>query len=89
MFYWFFKHQDTDAPLVVWINGGPGATSMFGLFVENGPLKVTRTGTGQDDFKVEKRESWADGYNIVYIDQPTGSGFSFGDSYVEDMHQLS
>ena len=36
LFYWYFKHPDPDAPLLLWLNGGPGATSMFGLFLENG-----------------------------------------------------
>ena len=42
LFYWFFKNltlPDT-APVVLWMNGGPGSTSMFGLFLENGPLRV-------------------------------------------------
>ena len=69
MFYWFFKHQDPLAPLVVWINGGPGATSMFGLFLENGPLRVTRNGTGSNDFVLKAADaSWADTYSIVFID---------------------
>jgi len=35
---------------VLWINGGPGSSSMFGLFTENGPLRVKRNGAGADDF---------------------------------------
>ena len=41
LFYWFFRHADTTKPVVLWMNGGPGASSMFGLFFENGPLRVT------------------------------------------------
>ena len=50
MFYWFFRHRDPDVPLLLWLNGGPGASSMFGLFLENGPLRITKTGSGPDDF---------------------------------------
>ena len=65
--------------MVVWINGGPGATSMFGLFLENGPLRVRRNGTGPDDFVLSAADaSWADDYSVVFIDQPVGTGFSYG-----------
>lgn len=44
LFYWLFKNtslpSDATTPLVLWLNGGPGASSMFGLFLENGPLRV-------------------------------------------------
>jgi vitellogenic carboxypeptidase-like protein len=51
LFYWHFRNASVpDAPLVLWINGGPGASSMFGLFLENGPIRVSRNGTGVDDY---------------------------------------
>lgn len=52
MFYWLFRNpiREKTSPLVIWLNGGPGATSMFALFAENGPLRVVRNGTGVDDF---------------------------------------
>jgi hypothetical protein len=42
LFYWFFKNLSLPetAPVVLWMNGGPGSTSMFGLWLENGPLRV-------------------------------------------------
>lgn len=43
MFFWFFP-AETDRPdlepVILWLQGGPGASSMFGLFVEHGPLRV-------------------------------------------------
>ncbi len=54
---------------MIWLNGGPGATSMFGLFVENGPLRVKRTGSGNDDFELyAANKAWSDNYHIIFID---------------------
>ena len=41
VFYWLFRNDDESKPLVVWLNGGPGSSSMIGLFLEQGPLQVT------------------------------------------------
>ena len=72
LFYWLFRNstRDTATPLVIWINGGPGATSMFGLFAENGPLHVTRNGTSNNDFVIgwNPQGSWFDLADVLYID---------------------
>lgn len=82
LFYWFFKTIKPNAPLVVWLNGGPGFSSIWGLFVENGPITISREGSESDydNFVVQLNPegSWADEANIVFVDQPVGTGFAYG-----------
>ncbi|KAL6429953.1 hypothetical protein ACFW04_007644 [Cataglyphis niger] len=77
LFFWFFPamHNPKTAPVVLWLQGGPGGTSMFGLFLENGPFIVTANKT----LKMRKY-SWTLTHNVIYIDNPVGTGFSFTDN---------
>ncbi|OTB09998.1 hypothetical protein K445DRAFT_310263 [Daldinia sp. EC12] len=73
-FFWYFKSQNDplNSPLVIWMNGGPGASSMFGLFTENGPCHINR------DLSPEPNPwSWNKNYNLLYVDQPVQTGFSY------------
>lgn len=60
---------------------------MFGLFLENGPLRVTRNGTGVDDFQINLNAggSWNDIADVIFLDQPVGTGFSYGKTYIDRM----
>ena len=48
LFFWYFPAQGDDlhsTPLVIWLQGGPGSSSLFGLFDEIGPIRlVNNTG---------------------------------------------
>ncbi|KAI1096759.1 carboxypeptidase S1 [Rostrohypoxylon terebratum] len=73
-FFWYFKAQKSpeSAPLVIWMNGGPGGSSIFGLFNENGPCYIT------SDITPKPRDySWNKDYNVLYVDQPVQTGFSY------------
>ncbi|XP_060052018.1 probable serine carboxypeptidase CPVL isoform X2 [Erinaceus europaeus] len=76
LFFWFFpaQVQPSDAPVVLWLQGGPGGSSLFGLFVENGPYFVT------SNLTVRARDfPWTNTLSMLYIDNPVGTGFSFTD----------
>ena len=42
MYILLFQENPETAPVVLWLQGGPGGSSLFGLFVENGPYGVNQ-----------------------------------------------
>ncbi|KAL7936598.1 Alpha/Beta hydrolase protein [Trichoderma chlorosporum] len=81
MFFWFFESRNSPstAPLAMWVNGGPGCSSMLGLFTENGPCTFNNA---EGDTPVLNPYSWNEYANMLYVDQPIGTGFSFGSETV-------
>ncbi|KAI8073518.1 Alpha/Beta hydrolase protein [Gilbertella persicaria] len=71
MFYWFFESESNPAkdPLVLWISGGPGCSSMFGLFMGNGPCFVNQNGNGL----IRNAYGWNKKANMIYLDQASYS----------------
>lgn len=75
-FFWLFESQSSPStdPLIVWFSGGPGCSSNLALFAENGPCKVNKEGTDT----TTNPYSWHKKANVMWIDQPSGVGFSTG-----------
>src|SRR5699024_296861 len=46
MFYWLMESETNPAvaPVVLWLSGGPGASSISDSFIENGPFRVKGDG---------------------------------------------
>lgn len=63
-----------SAPVLLWLNGGPGSSSMFGLFVQNGPYYITKDG----QLKL-RSVPWTSRFSVLYVDNPVGTGYSFTD----------
>ncbi|XP_076248727.1 uncharacterized protein LOC143188395 [Calliopsis andreniformis] len=74
MFWWlYFTNANVSSfyqkPLVIWLQGGPGASSTsYGNFEELGPLDV--------DLKY-RSHTWVKDYNVLFIDNPVGTGYSY------------
>lgn len=79
MYFWFFEAENAPetAPVIMWLQGGkdldcicnvpdrsgPGASSLYGLFAENGPFKVDPSGT----HLVPNAYRWTQQFNVLYV----------------------
>jgi carboxypeptidase D len=98
-FYWLFEPPTTTStsnnsttgntttvPLIIWLNGGPGCSSMDGLWIENGPFRLglvngsSSSSGSKPTYGVyaDKTNSWhlSPAYTL-YVDQPVGTGLSY------------
>jgi carboxypeptidase C (cathepsin A) len=81
VFFYYVQHPNPSKPLLVWMNGGPGASSLMGLFTELGPLllnsrslpDVNPTGDWQ---LLSNPYAWSNNASLLVWEQPAGVGFS-------------
>lgn len=83
LFFWYFESQNDpiEDPLTLWLNGGPGSSSMVGLFQENGPCLVNEYGNGT----VHNPWGWSRNSSLLFVDQPADVGFS----YIDEGHEVA
>ncbi|KAH0927550.1 hypothetical protein HID58_019806 [Brassica napus] len=80
LFYYFIKSEGNpeEDPILLWLSGGPGCSSISGLLYENGPMTVKlEVYNGTVPSLVSTTYSWTKISSIIYLDQPVGTGFSY------------
>ncbi|KAF8216863.1 Alpha/Beta hydrolase protein [Mycena galopus ATCC 62051] len=92
LFFWALENTPgsltaprSTEPWGIWLNGGPGSSSMVGFFLENGPIRIAANGTISPN-----PYSWDKVADYIWIDQPVGTGFSTADAagYIPDEDQM-
>ncbi|KMU91028.1 carboxypeptidase KEX1 [Coccidioides immitis H538.4] len=88
LFFWHFqnRHIANRQRTVIWLNGGPGCSSMDGALMEIGPYRL------KDDHTLIYNEgSWDEFANILFVDQPVGTGFSYvnTNSYIHELDEMA
>ena len=78
---------------MIWLNGGPGSSSQLGNLFELGPFHIKES-TSKPWEIVRNKYSWTNNYNILFVDQPVGTGLSYADpgfanAYVTDMDEVA
>src|SRR3954453_1982932 len=73
------RNDPKNEPVVLWLNGGPGCSSLTGLFLELGPSSVNK--------KIElvyNPYSWNSNASVIFLDQPVNVGYSYSGSTVSN-----
>ena len=72
------NNAETD-PVVLWLNGGPGCSSLTGLLLELGPASIDK------NIKVVSNPySWNSNASVIFLDQPVNTGFSYSGGSVSN-----
>lgn len=77
LFYWFFEaaEKPDKKPVLLWLNGGPGCSSIgYGEAEELGPF-FPQKGSGPK--LKHNKYSWNKAANLLFLDSPVGVGFSY------------
>ncbi|SCU84275.1 LAMI_0C06898g1_1 [Lachancea mirantina] len=78
-FYWMFESRNDpeNDPVILWLNGGPGCSSFTGLFFELGSSSID-----ENLSPVFNPYSWNNNATVIFLEQPLGVGFSYGNEKV-------
>ena len=78
--YWFIEAENDpeNAPIVLWLNGGPGCSSLYGLLEEHGPFRINDSTDPPTLYRFEY--NWAKLANMIYLESPVGVGFTYSDN---------
>jgi carboxypeptidase C (cathepsin A) len=81
--YWLIYSENNPVtdPIALWLNGGPGSSSLIGLFTENGQVATNDNSLIENTTSTPKlfynNYSWSKSASVLYLEQPAGVGFSY------------
>lgn len=79
MFYWFAGTDDyAKRPTIIWTNGGPGSSSFWGFFLENGPFTIKEERDGRLTVS-ENPNGWNLYANYMMFEHPLSVTLSFAE----------
>lgn len=72
--YWFAEAEGgaEGKPVILWLNGGPGSSSVLGFLQENGPLLINAVGGLMDN-----PWAWTKVGSLLILESPVGVGYSY------------
>ncbi|KAF2202400.1 carboxypeptidase cpdS precursor [Delitschia confertaspora ATCC 74209] len=87
LYFWFFPSSNPAASdeVTIWLNGGPGCSSLEGFLQENGPV-LWQYGTYKP---VQNPWTWVNLTNMIWIEQPVGTGFSQGEPTAQSTEEAA
>ncbi|XP_071739574.1 serine carboxypeptidase-like 13 [Rutidosis leptorrhynchoides] len=80
LFYYFVESERSpkNDPLLLYLTGGPGTSGILPFLYQIGPLSFRYTNDSRSDVKLEPNPySWTKMSNVIFIDLPVGTGFSY------------
>ncbi|KAF3340818.1 Serine carboxypeptidase-like 2 [Carex littledalei] len=80
LFYYFVESERNpkEDPLLLWLTGGPGCSSLLGLAIEIGPLGFDLPNYVEGlPSLYYKPDSWTQVSSVIFVDSPVGTGFSY------------
>ncbi|XP_043693484.1 serine carboxypeptidase-like 27 [Telopea speciosissima] len=81
LFYWLVEapanRLPESRPLVLWLNGGPGCSSVaYGFAEEIGPFRIN----SDSNTLISNLYSWNSQANLLFLESPAGVGFSYSNT---------
>jgi carboxypeptidase C (cathepsin A) len=74
----------TNYPTIIWLNGGPGSSSQLANFMVLGPTYVQPAPMAPYQL-IKNHYSWVKNYNVLFVDQPVGTGLSYADTSFQNV----
>ena len=73
------RNDPKNDPVILWLNGGPGCSSLTGLFLELGPASIDK------NLKLHSNPySWNANASVIFLDQPVNVGYSYSGGSVSN-----